>query len=34
MPIWQHEIFESDLRRAHGHSMRNFAELWRSSLCG
>src|SRR5262245_50647288 len=29
-----HEFFESDLRRAHDHSIRHFAELWRSGLCG
>src|SRR5215470_5782451 len=28
------EYFESDLRRAHGHSIRHFGELRRSGLCG
>jgi hypothetical protein len=29
-----YEWFDSDLRRAHGHSIRHFAELWHSGLCG
>ena len=29
-----HELFESDLRQAHAHSIRHFGELWRSGLCG
>ena len=32
--LFPHEFFESDLRRAHGHSIRHLAELGRSGLCG
>jgi hypothetical protein len=32
--LWPHEFFDSDLRRAHQHSIRHFAELAKSSLCG
>ena len=32
--LWPYEFFDSDLRRAHGHSSRHFDELRRSGLCG
>jgi hypothetical protein len=32
--LWPHEFFESDLQRAHRHSIRHFAELRSSGLCG